>query len=426
MTDVREIFGHRVRSASIARRALPYIRVHDENRRQVFDNLFKTESASSDSVIYIHIPFCKDICSFCIYTKQKISDDSLIREYFNTIIKQIQSLTGTPYIKSASFKAIYFGGGTPTFVPAKFLISIISELRKNFLLTHDCEITVESTISEINSDYLPELINAGVNRMSLGVQTFDNEIRKSLGRISDNEQISNAIKLIKEGGINNICIDLINNLEGQNSVKWEKDLSFVRTVPVTGCSVYPLITNPNNSVFNERSEKENIFKEYNYFLQAEERLLSIPLWVSFTPVQYGNSKTGRGVYVSSHGQNPDLLAFGAGAGGRIGNSQYLITADTHKYIDGDGIFQNQSSVLMTIDEAYMKFRKIFSLSEGLTIKNSEYQLLKEYFYDIISELENKGLLIYKNDSINLTREGKFWAGNISALFADRINQHINK
>ena len=216
-----------------------------------------------------------------MYTKQKLPDDSIIREYFNTIINQIQSLAGTKYIKSASFKAVYFGGGTPTSVPVKFLVSIISELRKNFLLTHDCEITIESTISEINPACLPELVNEGVNRISLGVQSFDNEIRKSLGRVSDKEQISGTIRVIEQAGIKNICIDLIYNLEGQNSVKWEKDLSFVRTLPVTGCSVYPLITNTNNSVFNERSEKENIFNEYNYFLQAEERLLRIPLWVCF-------------------------------------------------------------------------------------------------------------------------------------------------
>jgi oxygen-independent coproporphyrinogen-3 oxidase len=426
MTNAWEIYDQRVRSASLARRTLPYVKVHDEDRTKVFDNLVNNETVITDRVIYIHIPFCKSVCSFCMYTKQIISDETIITKYFNTIIRQIQSLAGTPYIKSAPFKAIYFGGGTPTSVPVQFPVSIIYELKKNFLLTQDCEITVESTISEINATCLSELINAGVNRISLGVQTFDNEIRKSLGRVSDNEQISEKIKEIKEGGINNICIDLIYNLEGQDSVKWERDLSFPGTLPLTGCSVYPLITNPNNPGFNESLEKDNIFKEYHYFLQAEARLLSIPGWISFTPVQYGNSETGRGVYVSSHGQSPDLLAFGTGAGGRIGNAQYLITDDMNKYLKGDGIFRNQSSVLMTIDKAYLKFRNIFLLSECLLIKNSDYQLLEEYFFDIISDLENKGLLLFKNDAINLTESGKFWAGNISALFAARIKQLIDK
>ena len=421
MTDIREIFSHRVRSASLARRKLPFIRVRDEARTQVFDGLFNTETTITDRVIYIHIPYCKNICSFCMYTKQKISDYPLLAKYFNAILSEIRSLANTPYIKSAHFKAIYFGGGTPTSVPAQFLVSVISELKKNFLLTHNCEITVESTVSEINSAYLSELIDAGVNRISFGVQTFDNEIRKNLGRISDKQQISDTIKLIKQGGINNICIDLIYNLEGQNSVKWEEDLSFLRTLAVTGCSVYPLIMNPNNPT-DKFTEKENIFKEYSYFLQAEESLLSIPLWISTTPVQYCNSETGSAVYVSSHGQNPDLLAFGAGAGGRIGNAQYLMTANTNRYSEGDGIFRNQSSGLMTIDDTFLKFRKIFNLSEGLSINNSEYQLIKDYFCEIISELENKSLLLFENDSINLTLDGKFWAGNISELFAERIKE----
>ena len=426
MTNDREIYSHRVRSASLARIVLPYVKVHDENRTQVLDNLFNRETNITGRVIYIHIPFCKNICSFCMYTKQKLPDNSIIKEYFKTVIRQIRSLSSSPYIKSAPFKAIYFGGGTPTSVPVQFPVSIISELKKNFLLTHDCEITVESTINDISSGYLSELLNAGVNRISLGVQTFDNEIRKSLGRFSDSEQITDTIKAIKQGGINNICIDLIYNLEGQNSVKWEKDLSFISSLPITGCSVYPLIRNKSKSDFAISTEKDNILKEYNYYLQADERLLSIPMWKSFTPVQYGNSETGRGVYVSSHGQSPDLLAFGAGAGGRIGDVQYLMVADTGKYINGDGIFRNQSSVLMKIDEAFLRYRNIFLLSEGLSIKNSEYQLLKEYFCDIISELENKGLLLFEHDSVNLTRSGKFWAGNISAIFAERIRELIDK
>jgi len=426
MTDIREIFSHRVRSASIARRSLPYVKVNDEIRSRVFDNLFSCEIFNNDRVIYIHIPFCKNVCSFCMYTKQKISDDTIINEYFNTILKQIQSIAETPYIKSAPFKAIYFGGGTPTSVPVQFLVSILSEIKKNFMLTPDCEITIESTISEIDSDYVSELIKAGVNRMSLGVQTFDNEIRKSLGRISDKAQISSAIKVVSETGINNICIDLINNLDGQDNFKWEEDLSYLKTLPITGCSVYPLIRRESKSEFNETLEKQNIYKEYNYFLKAEERLLSIPGWTSFTPVQYGNSETGRGVYVSSHGQSPDLLAFGAGAGGRIGNAQYLMTTSIDKYIEGDGSFRNTSSILMTIDDTYTKFKKIFFLSEGLSIKNTEYQYLKEYFCDIVPELKDKGLLVFENDSINLTGDGKFWAGNISALFAERIRQLIDK
>ncbi len=426
MKNTWEIYSKRVRSASIARRALPYVKVNDENRTQVFNFLIDRETDITDRLIYIHIPFCKNVCSFCMYTKQKNSDETLITEYFNTIIRQIQSLAGTPYIKSAPFKAIYFGGGTPTSVPVQFLVSIISELKKNFLIKDDCEITIESTISEIDSDYVSELINAGVNRISLGVQTFDNQIRKNLGRVSDREQISKVIKVIKQAGINNICIDLINNLEGQNYIKWEEDLSFLGTLPITGCSVYPLIRNESNTVYNEALEKENIYKEYNYFLKAEERLINIPGWTSFTPVQYGNSETGRGVYVSSHGQSPDLLAFGSGAGGRIGNAQYLMTTSIDKYIEGDGLFRNASSILMTIDESYTKFKKIFFLSEGLSIKIADYQELKEYFSDIISELEKNGLLLFENDSINLTRDGKFWAGNISALFADRIRQLIDK
>lgn len=423
-TDHWEQFETRIRSASIAKRNLPFVKVNDDIRTVLLSRLLRQSRVNPDRVIYIHIPFCNNVCSFCIYHKQKNIDNDIVAGYCKTIINQIDALSSTIWVKSDPFKAVYFGGGTPTSVPVEYLESIINSLKNNYSLTADCEITVESTISELTPAYVMRLKNAGVNRISLGVQTFDEALRKSLGRSAGRKKIADTIGYINSVGISNVCVDLIYNLEGQDYTAWKNDLAFLKTTSVTGCSVYPLILNGRNIISNISDLKENIRKEYEYFIEADDTLEGQRGWERFTSVQFGHSIYGKAVYVISQGQSADLLAFGSGAGGRIGNIQYMQTNDTDLYIKSMGDFINDPVTLMTIDKVYLKLKEIYCLTESLTITKSAYRSLNEYFSDLFSELENRGLISIHSDSVSLTQNGRFWAGNISALFTERIRDLI--
>jgi oxygen-independent coproporphyrinogen-3 oxidase len=411
------LFENRIRSSAQARRILPFNRLGKQDNEMFIDSFLKSPASSGDRVIYVHIPFCKSICPFCIYSKQKTEDVETMAAYCRTLINQIESVSSSVWSQSAPFKAIFFGGGTPTALPVNSLTEIIATLKKNYPLTAGCEITVESTISEINSGLCGQLKDSGVTRISLGVQSFDTGIRKNLGRTSATETILDSLNVVHESGFSNICIDLMYGLEGQCMETWQRDFQYLALSPVTGCSVYPLIKHTNSPEFGHPGNQE---QEYDLFLQADELLVKKPGWKRFTPVQYGHSESGKAIYVSSHGQSADLLAFGAGAGGRFQNFMYLQSGSVNDFIREGNYLTQAPMTGMFIDPLYLKFRKIYALSEGLQIRKNDFEPLIADFGDLISELVSNGLADNDGDLIHLTRSGRFWAGNISALFSERI------
>jgi anaerobilin synthase len=417
-------FDSRIRSAMIARRNLPYLKISKDKNPNLINYLFQHKAQNSDRVIYIHIPFCNNVCPFCIYHKQKISDIKIISDYFNVVDKQIRALGSTEWVDSAPFKAIYFGGGTPTSVSVEYLESILNELKGNYKLTRDCEITVESTITDLNPTMVSRLKNAGVNRISLGVQSFNSVVRAKLGRSASQEQITETIAFVHDMGISNICIDLMYNLMDQDFGIWQNDLAYLKNSLITGCSVYPLISAYNLANPYEIAEIKIFETEYKYFIEADNYLVEKKGWDRLTSVQYGHRENGKAVYVAAQGQNADILAFGSGAGGRIGNINFLQTGNIEEYVNGNGDFLNDSILFLSINESFLRFRDIYGLSESLSLKKIDFNRLKEYFNDIILKLKDEGLIDSDDKSLFLTQAGRFWAANISAMFTERIRYLI--
>ncbi len=416
-------FHERIRSAAMARRILPFRPVQGDKTSNLWATLFQQEAASSDRVIYLHIPFCKHICPFCIYSKQIPENGETVKAYCETLLKQIQSVSSTVWAKSAPLKAVFFGGGTPTFLPAEQLTAIVRSIKKHYPLTPDCEITVESTISEITPEYCSEMKEAGVNRISLGVQSFNTEIRKKLGRAANTEKILEALNTIKQSGFSNITIDLIYMLEGQTMETWRNDLQLLAEAPITGCSVYPLIAKPGSSNTKTHANPE---LEYKYFIEADNFIPRLEGWQRFTPVQYGHSVNGNAIYVSSHGQNADLLAFGAGSGGRIQNYMYLQNSTAEEFIKNGTDLPESQMITMNIDERFLGLRKIYGLSEGLRLNKTDYEPISGKFDEVLNSLINQDLVTEKNEFYQLTQSGRFWAGNISALFSERIKHLLSE
>jgi anaerobilin synthase len=415
------LFQERIKSASMARRVLPYRPLPSAETPGLLSRLLGQEAATTDRVIYVHIPFCKSLCPFCIYSKQIAESGETMKAYSKTLVKQIQSVSATVWSQSAPFEAVFFGGGTPTALSAGQLTAIVRSIKKHYPLTPDCEITVESTISEITPELCAELKEAGVNRISLGVQSFNTEIRKSLGRKASTEDIQKALHTLKESGFSNIAIDLIYMLEGQTMETWRNDLQLLAGSPITGCSVYPLIANPGSIT---TKPIENTEHEYNYFIEADNFLPGLKGWERFTPVQYGHEKKGTAKYVTSHGQNSDLLAFGAGSGGRIQNKMYLQSNKLNDFIANGNDFVHAPMFAMQIDPLFLKLRKIFPLSEAMYLAKTDFEELRDCFGEDVSGLIASGLIEQQETHYSLTETGRFWAGNISTLFSGQIAKLI--
>lgn len=186
--------------------------------------------------IYIHIPFCKSKCHYCDFVSYP-SMLNAVDEYIEKLIHEIKSSISEFGIRN--IKTIYIGGGTPGMLSVSHferLFEFFSKLKGY----QNAEITVELNPDSTNKDLLTGLKSFGVNRISLGAQSFDNEMLKILGRPHNSSQIFKAIEAVQASGINNISIDLMYGLPGQTIENWQKTLEEVKNIQITHISAYGL------------------------------------------------------------------------------------------------------------------------------------------------------------------------------------------
>ena len=186
--------------------------------------------------IYVHIPFCRSKCIYCDF--YSIALPSLIPDFCYALKNEIASRSNT--FSGKIINTIYFGGGTPSILDVDCIGEIINEIHKHYKVNPDAEITLEANPENINREYLLALKRIGVNRLSIGIQSFDDEILKFLKR---RHSASNAIECVKtaaEYGFNNISIDLIYGISGLSNEKWCNELDTAFSLPITHLSCYCL------------------------------------------------------------------------------------------------------------------------------------------------------------------------------------------
>lgn len=186
--------------------------------------------------IYIHIPFCKKKCIYCDF--YSIGANGLEGEYVSALIKELgvrkQELHNEP------IETIYFGGGTPSLLTAQQIGRIIKAIQKECIANAVKEITVEVNPDDITERYVKALVEVGVNRISMGVQSFDDAELKYINRRHTADEAVKAVEAIKEAGITNISIDLIYGLPGQNMESWQRSINKAVALDVPHISCYCL------------------------------------------------------------------------------------------------------------------------------------------------------------------------------------------
>ncbi|MCF8223627.1 MAG: radical SAM protein [Bacteroidales bacterium] len=417
---VPEYFKKRIRSAAELKRLMPY----REAGQGDLGKSLNSEPHDTGACIYIHVPFCNNSCSFCGYYKCLNPHRGLVDAFTEQVKNDLEYLSGMPWVAKNKFRAVYFGGGTPSSLPSGSFFDMVDLISREFNLSEDCEISFESTISDLDEEYLEGLGKSSVNRVSLGIQSFDDKVRKKNSRISGTDDIRDTIRGLRSAGISNICADLMYNIKGQTVDSWQSDLEMIRKLGLNGASVYPLIPFPGSPmvVKGDYSEAEPA-DEYRYFAMADQSLLSIPGWKYYTPVQYGHYKTGKAGYVVSQADNADILAIGPGAGGRINEIQYLNTYTVEDYAI-PGTFPRRKMKISSMGPAYRAVERKLSLFR----KTSEYvDSLEEAYaddHDFLEFLLKNSFIRYAKNEISLTRTGRYWSGNLASL-ATGHNRQLN-
>ena len=199
--------------------------------------------------LYIHIPFCRTLCPFCCFNRY-LFDEVKTRRYFASLKKEVQF-----YIERGfRFSDFYFGGGTPT-VMMDELLDFVDFLKKNF---HVRQISMETTHREINPEVIAALKKSGINRLSIGVQSFDNDLLRAMGRLVGTGEEAREKLQLAQGQFETVNADFIFNFPGQTLAQFEKDIAIFKELGLDQATFYPLMPSPH-----KKSRLERHFREVN-------------------------------------------------------------------------------------------------------------------------------------------------------------------
>ena len=282
--------------------------------------------------LYIHVPFCRSKCQYCDFYSVTCKDDKLMDQYLDAVCDHIKEAGAlAPNYK---VDTIYFGGGTPSFFGAEGMAIILTTIRRNFDVDTNAEITFEANPDSINDRLLHRLYAEGFNRVSLGIQTDDDEILKKLGRPHTYAQAVNAYQRIRKAGFRNVSVDLMYGLPGQTLRTWQETLDNVLKLLPEHISCYGLKVEEGTPLYTYK-DAANLPDDD---LQADMYLAAVEMLRSRGYRQYEISNFCRKGLYSRHNMKywtgGEYLGFGPSASSDFAGKRFTLSRDLQTYIQG--------------------------------------------------------------------------------------------
>jgi len=328
--------------------------------------------------IYIHIPFCKRGCFYCHFVKRQY-ETSLMERYIKALVKEIQ-IKANPDV---SVDTVYIGGGSPSLLSKKQLTAIFAALHRNFKLTHDTELTAEMNPEDVTDEKLAYFKEAGINRLSLGTQSFIPKDLEYLKRTHDAAQSAKAVEKALDTGFHNINIDYIISLLTQTETTIEKNLSLLNQYNIPHISAYIL------EEVEEGEQKDE--RDNRLFFFTQEKLIEM----GYEHYEVSNyAKPGkRSRHNLKYWHNEDYIGLGLSASGYEYGEDYKNTEDLEEYFDLTSRGKAPSSETTQVNRDLRRIVMGLRLSDGLP---------RRYFSAFQKELDfllSNGMLQQCGDNI---------------------------
>ncbi|MBP1674764.1 MAG: Oxygen-independent coproporphyrinogen-III oxidase 1 [Bacteroidetes bacterium] len=365
--------------------------------------------------IYIHIPFCKTLCSYCDFYHVVSRTDN--RAFIDALVKE--SAIRREYIGNEIISTIYIGGGTPSLLSVKEIQSILDNIRKLYSVEENCEITMEMNPDDIGKDYLNDLKNSDVNRISLGIQSWRDSDLRLLNRRHNVAQAVYALEETIKTGFKNVTIDLIYGIPGLTSQDWSSNLDFSFSFDIKHLSAYHLTIEPG-TVFGKMKEK-GLLSEIEEEESNTQFHILIDKAESAGFVHYEISNFGKPGFFSMHNSNywkqVNYLGLGPSAHSFNGYSRQWNVSDVKKYIKA----VNSGSLLFEREELDKRTRfNEYIMTSLRTMWGIDLDYVERTFdkegYDYIVNLAGKfidyGLMKPDKKTLMLTNQGKMISDNV--------------
>lgn len=349
--------------------------------------------------LYFHIPFCQKKCGYCDFYSFAPSEAQM-DAYKDALCRSVRDFAGDVTVP---FDSVYFGGGTPSFFGKERLATVLNAAKESFVLTDDAEITVECNPGSASPALFRALKKAGVNRVSLGVQSALSHERALLGRVSNSETVKRAVASCKDAGIENISLDLMLGIPAQTPETLDESLAFLLSLSPQHISAY-LLKIENGTPLAKQADTLPLPDEdsvCDYYLHTAEVLEQNGLR------QYEISNFALPGFESRHNlhywHTEEYLGLGPAAHSFWGGKRFYFPRDFEAFLRGDSPVPDGEGGGK--DEFCMlRLRLTEGLSDAAFFKRFG-EHLPQAMFDTAKTLEHHGLLTVKNDTIALTKKG---------------------
>ena len=364
--------------------------------------------------LYIHIPYCRQKCRYCDFASWA-GQDSTMPAYVDALLREADAMA--PYAKDATIQTVFIGGGTPSTLPAELLAKLLQGLRERFDIPAGTESTSEANPGTLTPNWLEAAILGGINRLSMGMQTYQPELLRTLGRIHNHADVVDSVHLSRRMGINNLSVDLMFGLPGQTPDMWLESLDAALSLDVEHMSCYGLIPEDGTPLKGdldagrlvlpeEEDERrmyddtlrilaENGYRQYeisNFAKAGRECRHNIGYWTRVPYIGLGssaasmlNTKSG-GLRLTNPASIRDYIA--------MADAQAWRRRDRVSLMPSDAQFE---SLMLGLRMTRGVSEADFEAMHGLT--------LDAYCGDILRQQEKRGLLVHRDGFWALTRRG---------------------
>ncbi|NLK66587.1 MAG: radical SAM protein [Campylobacteraceae bacterium] len=404
------MFEKRVKGHHRARIAAPIMASNEE-----IENFLEKEPCGKAGIIYFHVPYCDNICSFC--NLNRVKKDGELDGYVNFLVKSIEKYAKYPYIKNKVFKSIYFGGGTPTIFNVSQLEKILSAIRLNFSLDDDIEFSFETTLHNLSLNKIKLMQDFGVNRYSIGIQTFSDSGRKLLNRVGTKAKALKKLEMIRESFKGQICSDIIYNYPKQTIDEAIEDAKIVKSLKLSSSSFYSL-------QFHKGSEFIKHHDINYYDLEKDKELHhafleTILAGGDYKVLEYTKvALDDRYLYITLSHRGVDILPIGAGAGGRLGSYSIFNVKPDMRVASINTIALKKHALFSSLFQ--YEFIKLDEIKK-LVDENTFYKLM-EFF----KECEDYSYLKIEDDMLEFSIDGIFWGNTIAEKVIDISKEYFLK
>ncbi|MCK5492856.1 MAG: radical SAM family heme chaperone HemW [Candidatus Omnitrophica bacterium] len=368
--------------------------------------------------LYIHIPFCVKKCAYCDFNSFVPADEDQVKAYLRALAEDIKN---SGFNKQRYLvKSIYFGGGTPSLIKPEYIVRILDEIRSNFDASSAREVTIEVNPESISLEKLFAYKKNGIDRISMGVQSFEDINLKILGRAHDAKDVLIAINLIKEAGFKKTSIDLIYGLPGQTLKDWENDLEKFLNAGISHISFYDLKIEegtPFYSIKNKLEVPDNDLQSKMYKLGCSKLLKS---GFSHYEISSFAQSAQESVHNSIYWSNEEYIGFGAGAYSYFEGRRFSRAKSIDKYIQQAiaGEFRKyEQEKLEARDRLVETMILNLRLMKGFSLKNVEEKAGISADTDLLSslnELENQKLILSSRGKYRLSKKGILYYDTIAS------------